>query len=218
MLRLRAGKHGMRCGWSQVGLSVVLAGQRRSAVGLGRPRVCKGIHAGCIIIDINEHTSRGTPAATQVNALTANETVRKSLSNFYRCLKTLHLLKNLYLAEALPKQVYSEELSDVQEKLLLLRETLKGHDLQRFSQLWDVEAEFAAFNPEALKSEIRVPISVAKISNFVPQMIDAVLNGENYSDVYEVLSNFTRELAKLRDSEKNLTPLLLRTMDSIASM
>ncbi len=48
-------------------------------------------------------------------------------------------------------------------------------------------------------------------------MIDAVMNGETYSDVYEVLCNFSREVAKLR-SEKNLTTMLLRTMDEIVAM
>jgi len=62
--------------------------------------------------------------------------------NFYRCVKTLHLLKNLYLSEAMSRNVYNEEVKDLQEKLIILKEDLKHYDIKRFCELWKIEAEY----------------------------------------------------------------------------
>lgn len=58
--------------------------------------------------------------------------------NFYRCIKTLNLLKNLYVSEALPRNIYEEEVRGIQEKLVILKEDLKNYDIKRFCELWKI--------------------------------------------------------------------------------
>jgi len=40
------------------------------------------------------------------------------------------------------RNVYNEEVKDLQEKLIILKEDLKHYDIKRFCELWKIEAEY----------------------------------------------------------------------------
>lgn len=69
-----------------------------------------------------------------------------------------------------------------------------------------------------LKSDIKVGIGVARIANMLPMINDEVIAANNYGEVHEPLSRFNLELAKMKESERNLPVAFLKTIDDLASI
>jgi hypothetical protein len=88
--------------------------------------------------------------------------------------KTLHLLKTLFIEDALPESVYNEEVKGVQEKLIILKEDLKQYDIKRFCELWKIDVQYASISLDPKKSRITVSKVIAKIANLLPQINDSL--------------------------------------------
>ena len=112
---------------------------------------------------------------------------------FYRHVKTLNLLHNLYLAEAINPDTFNQEVNQITQKMDLVRNHLQGYDLKRFCELWGIEVEYGNVGQKLENkpsANVRVGLSVARISNLLPQINDTVYPAENWGEIHEVLSTF----------------------------
>lgn len=62
----------------------------------------------------------------------ANEVARKNYVSLYRCIKTISMLKNMFISEALTLSVYQDEVRVMQEIFNKLRDNIAEDDMMRF--------------------------------------------------------------------------------------
>jgi len=86
----------------------------------------------------------------------ANEVTRKNYVSLYRCIKTISMLKNMFISEALSLSVYQDEVRVMQEIFKKLRDNIAEDDMMRFCELWGIQAEFANIGKDLHVSEIKV--------------------------------------------------------------
>lgn len=73
-------------------------------------------------------------------------------------------------------------MADLSQRLDLVKSHLKGYDLKRFCELWGIEVEYGNVGQKMDKASHnqRVGLSVARISNRLPQVNDAIPPAENW--------------------------------------
>jgi len=58
--------------------------------------------------------------------------MRRQFMNFYRLVKTHSLLNSLFLADAISRDTYNQEIKEALDKIHLLKQQLEKHDIRRF--------------------------------------------------------------------------------------
>ena len=77
---------------------------------------------------------------------------------------------------------------------------MKTFDLKRFHQLWEIDGEYESikiyFNKEKDNNSVTV---IARISNKIPELNEAMSQAKTYGDIYNVQSEFITLLRKWKE-------------------
>ena len=140
--------------------------------------------------------------------------------NLYMLIKTHSLLNGLFLSYSINRDTYHSEVKEVLERINLLKDQLKGQDIERFCQLWGIQTQFNNLGKvdELLKSDIKVGLGVARIANMLPMIGDEVASAATYGQIHEPLSRFCIELNKMKESERNLSSHFKKTIEDLINL